>query len=142
MNLFEKSGGDLTVANSKHYARDLRHLVLLNGYALQESVSQPPPLVSIPVIPVVPDSPQRHSPIQQQLQQNQQQQQAQQQQQQQLPQQQQQQVFRPAVPNPAVQSIRPAQPGPMQQQTRPQFGIHVFFLEFSPNSFEYSLIFN
>ena len=34
-SLFEKSGGDLAVASLKHYARDLRHLVLLDGFGLQ-----------------------------------------------------------------------------------------------------------
>lgn len=52
-------------ANSKHYAKDLRHLVMLNGFALQESTISQVPIPSIP-IPTVPTSPQGLSPNQQQ----------------------------------------------------------------------------
>lgn len=34
--LYEKAGGDLTVALSKNYAKDRRHLILLRGFSLQE----------------------------------------------------------------------------------------------------------
>lgn len=30
--LFEKAGGDLTISQSKNYAKDPRHLVLLKGF--------------------------------------------------------------------------------------------------------------
>ena len=40
INLFDKSGGD--TSTQKLYVRDSRHLVLLNGYALQERPSSPP----------------------------------------------------------------------------------------------------
>ncbi len=52
-------------ANSKHYAKDLRHLVMLNGFALQESTVSQPPIPTVP-IPTVPTSPQGLSPSQQQ----------------------------------------------------------------------------
>jgi hypothetical protein len=52
-------------ANSKHYAKDLRHLVMLNGFCLQESTVNQPPIPNIP-IPTVPTSPQGLSPSQQQ----------------------------------------------------------------------------
>lgn len=52
-------------ANSKHYAKDLRHLVMLSGFSLQESTISQAPIPSIP-IPTVPTSPQGLSPNQQQ----------------------------------------------------------------------------
>lgn len=39
--LFEKGGGILANALAKNYARDCRHLVLLNGFQLQEKVTSP-----------------------------------------------------------------------------------------------------
>lgn len=51
-------------ANSKHYAKDLRHLVLLNGFTLQESAVSQPSIPTVP-IPTVPTSPQGSSPSQQ-----------------------------------------------------------------------------
>ncbi|OTF78283.1 hypothetical protein BLA29_009906, partial [Euroglyphus maynei] len=51
--LFDNGGGKLSTALKKNYAKDRRHLVLLNGFQLQEKdispMSQPPPL-SQPVI--------------------------------------------------------------------------------------------
>lgn len=32
LRLFEKAGGDLQISQNKNYAKDPRHLVLLNGY--------------------------------------------------------------------------------------------------------------
>jgi len=32
LKLFEKAGGDLQISQNKNYAKDPRHLVLLNGY--------------------------------------------------------------------------------------------------------------
>jgi hypothetical protein len=63
--LFDKAGGDSMAASSKHYAKDLRHLVMLNGFCLQESTVSQPPIPNIP-IPTVPTSPQGLSPSQQQ----------------------------------------------------------------------------
>lgn len=40
--LFEKAGGDLTASQTKNYAKDPRHLVLLNGYQLKERPATPP----------------------------------------------------------------------------------------------------
>lgn len=40
--LFEKAGGDLSVSQAKNYAKDPRHLVLLNGYQLKERPASPP----------------------------------------------------------------------------------------------------
>jgi mediator of RNA polymerase II transcription subunit 25 len=40
--LFEKSGGDLQHALSRNYAKDRRHLILLNGFQLQERPASPP----------------------------------------------------------------------------------------------------
>jgi len=34
LKLFEKAGGDLQISQNKNYAKDPRHLVLLNGYRL------------------------------------------------------------------------------------------------------------
>lgn len=39
--MFEKAGGDLQVALSKKYAKDPRHLILLNGFQLQERPASP-----------------------------------------------------------------------------------------------------
>lgn len=39
--LFEKSGGDLQQALSHNYAKDRRHLILLNGFQLQERPASP-----------------------------------------------------------------------------------------------------
>ena len=39
--LFEKSGGDLQQALSRNYAKDRRHLILLNGFQLQERPASP-----------------------------------------------------------------------------------------------------
>lgn len=41
--LFEKGGGDLTASQTKNYAKDPRHLVLLKGYSLKERPVSPPP---------------------------------------------------------------------------------------------------
>ncbi|XP_030748029.1 mediator of RNA polymerase II transcription subunit 25-like isoform X2 [Sitophilus oryzae] len=41
--LFEKSGGDLIASQTKNYARDPRHLVLLKGFSLKERPVSPPP---------------------------------------------------------------------------------------------------
>lgn len=41
--LFEKAGGDLVTSQSKNYAKDPRHLVLLKGYSLKERPLSPPP---------------------------------------------------------------------------------------------------
>lgn len=41
--LFEKAGGDLTASQTKNYAKDPRHLVLLRGYSLKERPISPPP---------------------------------------------------------------------------------------------------
>jgi len=30
--LYDKAGGDLSMSQTKHYSKDPRHLVLLNGY--------------------------------------------------------------------------------------------------------------
>ena len=57
--MFDKAGGDSTAANLKHFAKDLRHLVMLNGFSLQESVNQQ--VVSVPIA-TVPTSPQGLSP--------------------------------------------------------------------------------
>lgn len=40
--LFEKSAGDLQQALSRNYAKDRRHLILLNGFQLQERPASPP----------------------------------------------------------------------------------------------------
>lgn len=32
LKLYEKTGGDLTYALSKNYTKNLRHLILLNGF--------------------------------------------------------------------------------------------------------------
>lgn len=42
LKLFEKAGGDLQSAMSKHYARDSRHLLLLRNYKLVERPISPP----------------------------------------------------------------------------------------------------
>ena len=60
LKLFEKAGGDLAGAKEKNYAKDPRHLVLLNGYALQERPITPkpmPPASSVPPVnlPTLPD---------------------------------------------------------------------------------------
>lgn len=78
------------IANTKHYAKDLRHLVLLNGFSLQESTVSQPPIPTVP-IPTVPTSPQGLSPSQQQ-------------------------ALRP-TPNPVVRPQLP--PNPTQAQPRP-----------------------
>ena len=39
--MFEKAGGDLQMALSKKYAKDPRHLILLNGFQLQERPASP-----------------------------------------------------------------------------------------------------
>ena len=41
MNLFEKAGRDSVTANAKHYAKDVRHLVMLSGFSLAESAPYP-----------------------------------------------------------------------------------------------------
>ncbi|XP_050304087.1 mediator of RNA polymerase II transcription subunit 25-like isoform X1 [Anthonomus grandis grandis] len=41
--LFEKAGGDLSSSQTKNYAKDPRHLVLLKGYSLKERPVSPPP---------------------------------------------------------------------------------------------------
>ena len=41
--LFEKAGGDLIGTLSKNYAKDKRHLILPNGFALAERSVTPPP---------------------------------------------------------------------------------------------------
>ncbi|XP_045479240.1 mediator of RNA polymerase II transcription subunit 25 [Harmonia axyridis] len=41
--LFEKAGGDLSTSQSKNYAKDVRHLVLLKGFSLKERPISPPP---------------------------------------------------------------------------------------------------
>lgn len=79
-------------ANTKHYAKDLRHLVMLNGFTLQEAVPSQPPIPNVP-IPTIPASPPGSSPIQQQ-------------------------AIRPSV-NPVV---RPTQPQNPSQPQRPAFG--------------------
>ncbi|KAH1026501.1 mediator of RNA polymerase II transcription subunit 25 [Dendroctonus ponderosae] len=40
--LFEKAGGDLSSSQTKNYAKDPRHLVLLKGYSLKERPVSPP----------------------------------------------------------------------------------------------------
>ncbi|KAJ8943634.1 hypothetical protein NQ318_005635 [Aromia moschata] len=40
--LFEKAGGDLTSSQTKNYAKDPRHLVLLKGFSLKERPISPP----------------------------------------------------------------------------------------------------
>lgn len=40
--IFEKAGGDLTISQTKNYAKDPRHLVLLKGYSLKERPLTPP----------------------------------------------------------------------------------------------------
>ena len=62
--MFDKAGGDSATANTKHYAKDLRHLVMLTGYSLQESVVNQPPVATV-AIPPVPTSPHGSSPSQQ-----------------------------------------------------------------------------
>ena len=52
--LFEKSGGDLAGAKEKNYAKEPRHLVLLNGFALQERAITPKPLPQPSVSPAMP----------------------------------------------------------------------------------------
>ena len=54
--LFEKAGGDLVGAKEKNYAKDPRHLVLLNGYTLQERPITPKPLPPASVSPSIPSS--------------------------------------------------------------------------------------
>ena len=39
MTLFDQTGGNSVLATAKHYAKDIRHLVLLNGFSLQESTN-------------------------------------------------------------------------------------------------------
>lgn len=41
--LFEKAGGDLSTSQTKNYAKDPRHLVLLKGFSLKERPISPPP---------------------------------------------------------------------------------------------------
>ncbi|XP_056630408.1 mediator of RNA polymerase II transcription subunit 25-like isoform X1 [Diorhabda sublineata] len=41
--LFEKAGGDLSSSQTKNYAKDPRHLVLLKGFSLKERSVSPPP---------------------------------------------------------------------------------------------------
>lgn len=41
--LFEKAGGDLSASQTKNYAKDPRHLVLLKGFSLKERPISPPP---------------------------------------------------------------------------------------------------
>ncbi|CAG9766643.1 unnamed protein product [Ceutorhynchus assimilis] len=41
--LFEKAGGDLSSSQTKNYAKDPRHLVLLRGFSLKERPVSPPP---------------------------------------------------------------------------------------------------
>ena len=89
--MFDKAGGDSAVANTKHYAKDLRHLVMLNGYCLQESVVNQPPVATV-TIPPVPTSPHGSSPSQQAN-------------------------IRPAAVAPPV--VRPPQPQQNQQLPRP-----------------------
>lgn len=43
--LYEKSGGDLQQALCKNYAKDRRHLILLNGFQLQERPISPQPVL-------------------------------------------------------------------------------------------------
>lgn len=40
--LFEKAGGDLSISQTKNYAKDPRHLVLLKGFSLKERPLTPP----------------------------------------------------------------------------------------------------
>lgn len=40
--LFEKAGGDLSASQTKNYAKDPRHLVLLKGFSLKERPVSPP----------------------------------------------------------------------------------------------------
>ncbi|XP_044255360.1 mediator of RNA polymerase II transcription subunit 25-like isoform X3 [Tribolium madens] len=40
--LFEKAGGDLSASQTKNYAKDPRHLVLLRGFSLKERPLSPP----------------------------------------------------------------------------------------------------
>lgn len=40
--LFEKAGGDLNMSQTKNYAKDPRHLVLLKGFSLKERPISPP----------------------------------------------------------------------------------------------------
>ena len=47
VKLFEKAGGDLVAAKDKNYAKDPRHLVLLNGFQLQERPVTPKPNSSV-----------------------------------------------------------------------------------------------
>ena len=52
-SLFEKAGGDLAAAKEKNYAKEPRHLVLLNGFALQERAITPKPLPQPSVSPAL-----------------------------------------------------------------------------------------
>ena len=96
--MFEKAGGDSLTANSKLYAKDLRHVVMLNGFALQESTVSQPPIPSVP-IPTVPSSPPGLSPSQQP-------------------------TLRPAVNPSSV--VRPPQLPQNPPQQRPPFGMFLF----------------
>ncbi|XP_060532010.1 mediator of RNA polymerase II transcription subunit 25 isoform X2 [Cylas formicarius] len=49
--LFEKGGGDLTASQTKNYAKDPRHLVLLKGFSLKERPLSPTPGASQSQIP-------------------------------------------------------------------------------------------
>ena len=51
VKLFEKAGGDLASAKDKNYAKDPRHLVLLNGFQLQERPITPKPMAPSPSNP-------------------------------------------------------------------------------------------
>ncbi|KAI5703346.1 hypothetical protein M8J75_010664 [Diaphorina citri] len=46
MKLFEKAGGDVQMSQTKNYAKDPRHLVLLKGYNLKERPMSPTPVGS------------------------------------------------------------------------------------------------
>ncbi|XP_019877940.1 mediator of RNA polymerase II transcription subunit 25 isoform X2 [Aethina tumida] len=46
--LFEKAGGDLSASQTKNYAKDPRHLVLLKGFSLKERPISPPPTNNVP----------------------------------------------------------------------------------------------
>jgi len=101
--LFEKAGGDSVTANAKHYAKDVRHLVMLSGFSLAESapVPQAPlPNVGTTTTTVNPASPPGLSPGQP--------------------------VFRPTAPTVpgTVPAVRPAQqpvqlPPPQQRAPTP-----------------------
>ncbi|KAJ3657511.1 hypothetical protein Zmor_009307 [Zophobas morio] len=54
--LFEKAGGDLSASQTKNYAKDPRHLVLLRGFSLKERPLSPPPGTVTSGQPQIPNS--------------------------------------------------------------------------------------